>query len=204
MGMGMGPPWYGWSGIHTKCGWWTAGTTGRRSEPDWSRRRDTRGQGRVESARGHDRWGHGSGGLRRRSLAGGLQKRGRHGLGLDGDIVFLGLGSQHSLGLVSVTLTLAVLLVGVLDADILVHEELSVHIVDRVVAGLEAAIAHETVSLAQTVVVAGDLGGRYEGAEAAEGIIEDLLVDHRVEVSDEELGADLEGLLLIGGGLVDA
>ena len=153
MGMRMGPPWYGWSGIHTKCGWWTAGTTGRRSEPDWPRRRDTRGQGRVESARGHDRWGHGSGGLRRRSLAGGLQKRGWHGLGLDGDIVFLGLGSQHSLGLVSVTLALAVLLECKLNGDGLVHEVLTVHGFNGLVGGFEGIIRDETVAFGLEVVV---------------------------------------------------
>lgn len=118
--------------------------------------------------------------------------------------MLLGLGGEHPLGLVAVALALAVLLVRVLHADVLIHEELAVHVVDGIVAGLEAAVADEAVALAQAVVVAGDLGRGDEGAEAAEGVVEDLLVNHGVQVADEELGADLEGLLLVGGGFVDA
>lgn len=177
---------------------------GRRSEGHGSRRghASTSSHARVEATSGHGRR-HDGRRWRRRGLDGRLEESRRHGLRLDGDVVLLGLGGQHALGVVAVSLALAVLLVGVLDADVLVHEELAVHVVDGVVAGLEGAVADEAVALAEPVVVAGDLGGRDEGAEATEGIVQDLLVDHGVQVADEQLGADLEGLLLVSRGLVD-
>lgn len=43
-----------------------------------------------------------------------------------------------------------------------------------------------------------------EGAKAAKSIVEHSLVDHRVEIADEEFSAHFDGLLLVCAGLVDA
>ena len=118
--------------------------------------------------------------------------------------MFLGLGRQHSFRLVSMSLSFAVLLVGILHGEVLIHEELSIHIVDGIVASFKGAVAHKTIALAQAVVVAGHLGGYGEGTEATEGVVQDLLVDHGIKVANEELRTNLEGLLLIGRRLVDA
>lgn len=155
---------------------------------------------RIETTRGHGRRRTCS---RRHGLAGGLKERRWHGLTFDGDIVLLRLGGKHTLCLVSMSLSLAVFLVGILYAHILVHKILAVHVVDGIVAGIKTAVADETVSLAQPVVVSRHLGRCYQGAKAAKGIVQDLFVDHRIQVSDKELGTNLQGLLLVGRGLVD-
>ena len=121
----------------------------------------------------------------------------RHLLHLGLDVVFLGLSSQHALGLIAMPLALTVLLVGVLHADVLVHEVLRVHVCDCVVAGLEVGVGDEAVALGEAGFVAGDLGRGDEGAEAREGFVEGLFVDEGVEVADEELGAYFNGLLLV-------
>jgi len=98
-----------------------------------------------------------------------------------------------------VALALAVLLVGVLDADVLVHEVLAVHVRDGVIGGLEVGVGHEAVVLREAVLgVARDLGRGDERAEAREGVVEGLFVDERVEVADEEVGAYFDRLLLVG------
>lgn len=48
------------------------------------------------------------------------------------------------------------------------------------------------------------LGRTQEGSKAAEGVVEGLFVDHGIEVSNEELSTDLDCLLFVGGGLVNA
>lgn len=92
-------------------------------------------------------------------------------MSFDSDIVFLGLGREHTFRLVTVSLSLAVLLVGVLHGDVLVHKELPIHVVDGIVASFKGAVAHEAIALAQAVVVAGDLGGYGEGTKATKGVV---------------------------------
>jgi len=144
------------------------------------------------------RHAHGGGALRDRGARQAQQLR-RHGLLLGDDAVGLGLGGQHALRGVAVALALAVLLVGVLDADVLVHEVLAVHVRDGVIGGLEVGVGHEAVVLREAVLgVARDLGRGDERAEAREGVVEGLFVDERVEVADEEVGAYFDRLLLVG------
>jgi hypothetical protein len=58
-----------------------------------------------------------------------------------------GLSREHSLRLVTMSLTLAVLLVGVLHRDLFVHEVLTVHVGDGVVGRLEIGERHEPIAL---------------------------------------------------------
>lgn len=128
----------------------------------------------------------------------------RDRLGLGDDVALLGLGGELSLSLVTVPLAPAVLLEGVLHRNLLAEDVLAVEVGDGGVAAVKVAKADKAEALACAAVLAGDLGQTEQGAEAAEGVVEDLLVDGRVEVADEELGADVGTLLLIGRGLVDA
>ena len=126
------------------------------------------------------------------------EQGGRHGRVVELDVVHLGLGGKHSLCLVAVTLALAVLLVGVLDTDVLVHEVLAVHVCDGIVRGFKVGVRHKTVALGQACFgVAGDLGRRDKGAEAGEGVVEGFFVHHRIEVADKEFSAHFDGLLLV-------
>jgi hypothetical protein len=120
------------------------------------------------------------------------------------DVVLLALGGEFALGLVAVALALAVLLVGVLDRDGLAEQVLAVHGGAGGVAGLERVEADKAVALGDVVVVADNVWLAQDAAELAEGVVEDLLVDLGVEVVDEELGADVDRLLLVGARLVDA
>lgn len=126
-----------------------------------------------------------------------------HGLDIGQDVVLLGLCSELAFGLVAVALALAVLLVGVLDRDGLVDEILVVHVSDGVVRRLEGRVADEAVALGHALVVACDLGRRHELAEAAERVVQDLLVHGRVEVAHEELGPHVREPLLVRRRLVD-
>lgn len=176
----------------------------RRGKPNRrSWRRNAGRHGRIEASGSHGRRWDGRR-WRLGSRGGCLKETWWHGLAFDRDIVLLCLGGKHPFGFVSVALSFAVLLVSVLHADIFIHEKLAVHVVDGIVASLEAAIADKTVSLAQSVIVSGDLGWGDEGSESAECVVENLLVHHGIEVSDEKFGADLEGLLLVRRGLVHA
>lgn len=116
--------------------------------------------------------------------------------------MFLGLGREHALSLITVALALAVLLVGVLHADVLVHKILPIHIGNGVVGSFEVAIGDEAIALGQSLIAARNLGWSNERAEARESVIEGLFVDEGVEVTDEELSAHFGGLLLVCGGLV--
>lgn len=66
-------------------------------------------------------------------------------------------GSQSTLCGVSVTLSLAILLEGILDGDLLVHEVLAVHVCDGVVGCFEGGEGNESVALCEIGVVAGHL-----------------------------------------------
>lgn len=129
---------------------------------------------------------------------------GGEGLVLGHHVVLLALGGELALGFVAVALALAVLLVGVLDRDRLTEEVLAVHGGLGGVAALERVEADEAVALGDVVLVADDAGLAQHAAELAEGVVEDLLVDLGVEVVDEELGANVHHLLLVGARLVDA
>lgn len=72
------------------------------------------------------------------------------------------------------------------------------------ITAIKVGKADEPKPLARTALLPRDLGQTQQRAKAAKGVVEDLLVDHGVEVADEELGADLVGLLLVSAGLVDA
>ena len=114
-----------------------------------------------------------------------------------------GLRSEHAFGFVTVALTFAIFLIGVLYTDFLVHKVLPAHVGDGVVGGLKVGIGDEAVAFGQVGLVAGDLGLGDECAEAAKGVVEHTFVDHRVKVAHEELGAYFDGFLLVGGGFVD-
>lgn len=58
-----------------------------------------------------------------------------------------GLSREHTFGLVTVSLALAVLLVRVLDRDFFVHEILAVHVGDGVIRRLKVGEGNESVSL---------------------------------------------------------
>jgi hypothetical protein len=81
---------------------------------------------------------------------------------------------------------------------------LAIHVRDRVVGGFECAVGDEAVAFAETGLISCNLGGRLEGAEAGECVVEGFLVDEGVEVSYEELGAYFDGFLLVCRSLFDA
>lgn len=150
---------------------------------------------RVKSSSSH---GRRCASRRRHGLTWRLKECRWHRLAFDGDIVLLRLSSKHTLCFVSMPLSLAVFLVGVLDANILVHEVLAIHVVDGIVTGIETAVADETVSLAQPIIVSCHLRGCDQVAKATEGIVEDLFVDHGIQVSNKELRTNLQRLLFVG------
>jgi len=73
------------------------------------------------------------------------------------NIVLARLRGKQSFGLVAMTLALAVLLVGVLDRDLLIHEILSVEIGNGFIRSLEVGEGHETITLGQVGIISGDL-----------------------------------------------
>lgn len=66
------------------------------------------------------------------------------------DIVPLSLVCQSSLGLVSVSLSLPILLVGILNRDVFIHDILAVHVRDGGVGGFEIRIRDKSVTLTET------------------------------------------------------
>lgn len=76
-----------------------------------------------------------------------------------------GLRREHAFCLVAVAFSLAVLFVGVLHTDVLVHEVLVVHVGDGVVGGFEVGIADKAVAFGEVGFVAGDLRFVSEGLE---------------------------------------
>lgn len=129
---------------------------------------------------------------------------GGQGLHCGSHAVGLRLLGQHALCFVAVAGSLAVFLVGVLHGDLLAHHVLAVHVRDGGIRGVEVGVGNKAVPLRDVEFIAGDLGGGDELAEAQEGVVEGALVDHGVEVADEELGADLDVLGFVGRGLVHA
>jgi hypothetical protein len=110
----------------------------------------------------------------------------------------LRLSSEHALRWVTVPFTLAVFLIRVLDGYVFIHQILSIHICDCIVRGLEIGIRHKTIAFREPVFrVASDLGRGDKGAKAGECIIEGFLINHGVQVANEELGPNFYCFLLV-------
>jgi hypothetical protein len=103
-----------------------------------------------------------------------------------------------------VPLTLAILLESVLYRNLLGEDILAMNVGHSSVTALKVAETDESKTLARTIVISRNLGHAQKRAKAAEGIVKDLLVHRGIEITDEELGTDICGLLLVCGGLVDA
>lgn len=100
-------------------------------------------------------------------------------------------------------LSLAVLLEGVADGDGSVAEVLPVHGLDGGVGSLETGVVDERETLrVASFRIALDFGCGQDDSEGGECVVEELLVDFGVEVADENVGADVE-VLLMRGGFVD-
>ena len=112
--------------------------------------------------------------------------------------------SEHTLCLVAVSFSLAVLLVGVLHRDVLVHEVLIVHVGNGIVRGFEVGVGYEAIAFGEVGFIAGKLGLSYERTETAKGVVKHSLVDHGVEVANEEFSTHFDGFLFVSAGLVDA
>ena len=128
--------------------------------------------------------------------------------------MFSCLGRQHSLGLIAVSFTLTIFLVGVLNRNLLVHKILAVHVLDGFVGGLEIGERDETVPLGKVGIVAGDLSlvnkctvgteestylrGSTEATKSPKCIVQDLLGDHGIQVAHEQFSSHLHTLLLVG------
>lgn len=101
--------------------------------------------------------------------------------------------------------TLAVFLVRVLNGYVFVHEVLPVHVCDCVVRGFEIGVRHEAVAFRETIFrITRDFRGGYERAKAGERVVESLLINEWIKVTNEELGADFDRFLLIRRGLMIA
>lgn len=64
---------------------------------------------------------------------------------------------EETLGLVSMTFSFPVFLVGVLDIDFFIHEELVVHRFDGFVRCFEGVVGYETESFGDSLVVPSNL-----------------------------------------------
>jgi hypothetical protein len=71
--------------------------------------------------------------------------------------VFPSLRGQRSLGLITMSLSLAILFVGILHGNLLVHEVLAIHISNGSVGGLEIGKGDESITLGQIVVIPSNL-----------------------------------------------
>ena len=112
-------------------------------------------------------------------------------------------------------LALAVLLESVLHRDLLVHQELAVHVGDRIVRSVEGRVRDEAVALAEVRLVTGDFGRRDQRAETREGLEQHFLFHHGVQVADEQLCSHAcaasqparalgSSITSVGAGLVDS
>ena len=71
--------------------------------------------------------------------------------------MFLCLCCEKAFGLVPVTFSFSVFLVGVLDIDFFIHEELVVHGFDGFVGCFEGVVRYETESFGDSLVIASNL-----------------------------------------------
>lgn len=114
------------------------------------------------------------------------------------------LGSQQPLCSRAVPLAFGILLEGVRDGDGPVAQVLSIHGLNGGVGGIEAGEVDEGVALGVARVgVPHDLRGLQDDSKGAEGVVQQLLVDLRVQVADEDVGAHVQ-VLVVGRGLVHA
>ena len=113
------------------------------------------------------------------------------------------LRSQQPLGGRAVPLALGVLLEGVGDCDGPVAEILAVHGLDGCVRGVKAGKVDEGVALGVARVgVAHDLGGLEDDPKGAEGVVQQLLVDLWIQITDEDVCTHVQ-VLVVGRGLID-
>lgn len=78
-----------------------------------------------------------------------------------------------------------------------IAEILAVHGLDSCIGGVKAGKVDESVSLRVACIrVTHDLGRLKDDAESAESIVEEFLVNLRVQVADEDVGADIEVLVV--------
>jgi hypothetical protein len=102
----------------------------------------------------------------------------------------------------TVTLSFAVFLESVRDGDGSVAQVLPVHGFDGCIRGLETGVVDEGESLGVARIrIALYLGRGENDSEGGEGVIEQLLVDLRVEVPDKDVGSHVQ-VLLVGRGFV--
>jgi hypothetical protein len=128
----------------------------------------------------------------------------RDRLRLRDDIALLGFSGKCSLGLITVSLSLSVLLEGILDRDLLTQNILAVQRIDSSITALKVGKANKTETLARARLLPRDLWQTQQWTKPAERVVEDLLVDHGIEVSDEQLGANFGGSLFVCAGFVNA
>ena len=113
------------------------------------------------------------------------------------------LGGEEALGGRAVALALGVLLEGVGHGDRPVTQVLAVHGLNGGVRGVKAGEIDEGVALGVPCIrVPHDLRRLQDDAEGTERVIEELLVDLRVQVADEDVGAHVQ-VLVVRRGLVD-
>jgi hypothetical protein len=97
-----------------------------------------------------------------------------------------------------VAFTLAVFFVSILDGYVFVHEVLAIHVCDCVVRCLEVGVRHEAVAFRETIFgITRNFGGRDEGAKAGERVVECFLIYEWIKVTNKEIGANFDCLLLI-------
>jgi hypothetical protein len=71
--------------------------------------------------------------------------------------MFPSLRCQRSLGLITMSLSLAILLVGILYGNLLVHKVLVVHIGNGRVGGFKIGKGHEPITLGKIIVIPSNL-----------------------------------------------
>ena len=99
---------------------------------------------------------------------------------------------------------LTVLFDRIIDGDVLVEQELPVEGLNGSVCRLETVKRHEGVALGlSTGRISRHLGQPNDAAKGGESLVEQALIDGRVETADEQVGTDVD-LLAVVGGFVDA
>lgn len=100
-------------------------------------------------------------------------------------------------------LAFGVLLEGVGNGDGSIAEILAIHGLDGRIRGIKAGKVNEGVALGVARVwVAHDLGRLKDDPEGAEGVVQQLLVDFWIQVTDEDVGAHIQ-VLVVCRGFVD-
>lgn len=107
-----------------------------------------------------------------------------------------------TLRIVSVTFSSAVLLECVLHRNLLAENVLPIQVRNGRIRAVKIAIAHKPKSLAETTIIPRHLGQAQQRTKSREGIVQDLLIDHMIQTTDEQLSAHLGALLLVGTSFV--